>query len=191
MDFMALSTLQKSFLIGLGLMGVNFAAALLHRLYLQRVVLPKKKYHRSYQPAAKQWVEFVTASQNSEFKGLLVLGVVILGGGYFLGYFTEAAGVLIILVSLSLYTFLAGLYRPEYVLTEEGLFIQNWFPPYINRNMGYYPWTAFTQMEVREHIIVLGEKKIIPLVCQEKEATEMRRYIRRRVKTGKEDGAND
>jgi|GEM_PF-3507731 len=177
--------LPQSFLLSLGLMGVNFLFAAVHHLYLNHFVLPKKKYYRRYNPTSKQWVDSVTTAQNNEFKGLIVLAVVLLGIGYLTDRFIWAAALLIIFLAFSLYTFLAGLYRPYYVLTEEGLFILNWFPPYMNRNMGFYPWSRFASMETRDNVIFLAAgTKVFSLVCQERDVAEMRRYIKRHLNPG-------
>ncbi|MGI5838478.1 MAG: hypothetical protein ACOX8W_02315 [bacterium] len=174
--------LPQSFLLSLGMVGLNFCFAAIHRYYLTFSLLPKKKYYRRYNPSSKQWVDSVAAAQNNEFKGLAVLAIVVMGIGYLVDRFTWSVALLLVFLSLSLYTFLAGLYRPDYILTEEGLFVLNWFPPYMNRNMGFYPWSRFDNMETRESIIFLGAgSKIFSLVCPERDFAEMRRYIRRHL----------
>lgn len=163
-------------------MGLNFLCAAAYRLYLTYQVLPKKEYYRRYNPSSKQWVDSVTAMQNNEFKGLAVLSIAVLGVGYFSGRIVWSAALLIIFLSLSLYNFLAGLYRPDYILTGDGLFILNWFPPYMNRGMGFYPWSRFANMEAKDNVILLETgPKIISLVCPERDFSEMRRYIKRHL----------
>ncbi len=172
--------IQKSAAIAVGLALLNVVTAFLMRMYLTWAVIRKKQVDLHVRPTQKQWVNYVAPLQDVEFKGLVVMIVVIVLIAYFIKQIPAASGLIVILVGLSFFTFTLGLARPSYYLTPEGLVVLNWYPPYMNRNMGFFRWSLFEKYAATDDGVVVGSpKRIIPIICEQKDLDAVRRYVRR------------
>ncbi len=173
---------QKAAGITVVLAVINVVTAFAARSYLLWAVVRRQDVEHEVKPSQKQWVEFVAPFQDVEFKGLLALVLLILVISFLIRQVPMGVGLIVVMVGLSFFTFTIGLARPTYFLTPEGLIVLNWYPPYMNRNMGFYPWRIFDKYVKNDDGVTLGSKKrIIPIVCRGDDADTVRRYVRRMI----------
>jgi hypothetical protein len=176
-----LDMVKKAGGITLLLATVSFVTAFLVRTYMMFVVLPKKEIGMEVSPDQKHWVKYVAPFQDMELKGLLALTIVVMIISYLIRQVAAGLGLITILVGLSFFTFTIGLIRPTYYLTTEGLMVLNWYPPYMNRNMGFYRWSLFDKFGRNENEILVAGKKIIPILANDAQIEEVHRYVRRMI----------
>jgi hypothetical protein len=172
--------IQKAAGVAILLAVINVVTAFIVRNYLFFVVVRRQQVDMEVRPPQKQWVEFVAPFQDVEFKGLLALVFVILIVSFLIRQVPIGVGLIVIMVGLSFFTFTIGLARPTYYLTPEGLIVLNWYPPYMNRNMGFFRWSVFEQYIKNEDGVMVGsKKKLVPIVCGAEDVEAVRRYVRR------------
>ena len=171
---------QKAAGVAILLAVINVVTAFIVRNYLFFAVVRRQEVDMEVRPPQKQWVEFVAPFQDVEFKGLLALVFVILIISFLIRQVPIGVGLIVIMVGLSFFTFTIGLARPTYYLTPEGLTVLNWYPPYMNRNMGFFRWSVFEQYVKNEDGVMVGSKKrLVPIVCSAEDVEAVRRYVRR------------
>ena len=176
-----LEAVQRSAALVVAVAAISLVSAFLMRMYLSYRVVKRQKVALTVRPSQKKWVKFISPFQDMEFKGLAVLIAVTMIISYFLGRLPMGAGLAAIMAGLSFFTFTVGLAKPAYYFTEKGLVIINWYPPFMNRNMGFFRWEVFNKFAADENGVVLAGKKVIPVVCEEKDAKKVIRFVKKKV----------